>query len=88
MDNLDALSKRELIQTVFPPVFNWWHRLSKTSAVACHRSVTDGCAKVFDIVKELMKEIGRLKRDLGYEHNEKLSQMFKPPVIAELESTN
>lgn len=35
------------------------------------------------LIKHLMKEIRELKRDLGYEKSEKLSEMFKPNVIQE-----
>jgi len=35
------------------------------------------------LIKGLMKELREVKRDLGYEKSEKLSEMFKPNVQEE-----
>lgn len=39
--------------------------------------------ELIQIIKGLMKDVRELKKELSYEHNEKLSEMFKPSVQKE-----
>jgi len=39
--------------------------------------------ELITLIKHMMKEMRELKRELGYEKSEKLSEMFKPNVQEE-----